>query len=330
MIMASTDKSNNISPYFILLMFLIDRPIITFCNEFMKISEGENTTMTFKYDREPGMNFKIRMGKDIFYFYYNGEIINAGLTESQQGRFAVDEYESGNSSVTVLVRIENVKREDEAKYTCEALKNRKKIINLSRTITLIVDFAMGPINCFPISNKFNIISDLWVLIECNASVGRYEDFIACYQDGEMVPSLIEYIMETVVQRVWMKRMQTVVCCSTTSTDPLNSHDCHDFIWDPVAESKVFEGDESNTPGPSSSNSTELKEMTTFSESQSTLVDHLSVTHQKTEPGHPKYVEYGYISDEICFVTALAIVIFIYSSFIGHVVFRSLTERRKMG
>ena len=207
------------------------------CNEILKFSEGENATLEFKHDLKSDLTFKIRKNQDNF--YSNEKIIYAGLTESQRNRLSVIESVIPEENyVPVVLSITNVNRHDEANYTCQFFRKSQIVESLSQTIFLLVEFPVGPVQCSRVSNELNPKFDLWIMVECNATVGRYRNYIACYQFGEPVPSVAHVSTNILVQTMWVRKTQQLFCCSSSSSNPQNGCDCHNFVWDPVTETEV--------------------------------------------------------------------------------------------
>ena len=289
------------------------------CNEILNISEGDNVTLEFKYDLEPGITFKIRINQVILYFYANGEIINAGFTESQHNRFSVIESVITDYK-SVRVSITNVSRQDEANYTCNVFRNSEILENLSQTIWLIVEFPVRPVQCSRVSNEHNPKFDLWIMVECNATVSRYRDFISCYQFGESVPSVTHLVITTIfVQTMWMRITQQLFCCSLSSSNLQNGCDCHNFVWDPVTESQV-EG--SIAPFCSTSSTNKIPEETANPLSRS----HTLITVTPSQSGGPttEAVECSHVSGGDGFKIAFFIVFFILMILLGYLCNRNKT------
>ena len=73
----------------------------------------------------------------------------------------------------------------------------------------------------------------WARIECTASKGNHQGFIACYQDGQrMLPWNLPIENDTsFIQTIWIQRNMPIFCCSITQTKQKSMCECNDFITD---------------------------------------------------------------------------------------------------
>ena len=291
------------------------------CKEILTFSEGDNVTLEFNISLESDLTLKIRINQDKLYFYSNGKIINAGLTENQQKRFSVIESEKIEENyASVGVIITNVNRQDEANYTCYFFWNSEIVENLSQTIWLIVEFPVGPVECSRVNNEFST-NDLWIMVECNATVGRYRDVISCYQFGEPVPSVTHDVSTNIfVQKMWMRKTQQLFCCSLSSSNLTNGCDCHNFVWDPVTETQV---EESIAHFCSTSSTSKITEETATPLPRSQT----SITVSPSQSGGPttQIVECSHVSGGDGFKIAFIMVLFILMILLGYLCYRNRTS-----
>ncbi|XP_041461919.1 uncharacterized protein LOC121413238 isoform X1 [Lytechinus variegatus] len=179
-------------------------------------TEGEQAEILFHYDITGIDGVYVKMSMQYRgSFYENSQMVSTGLSESQFERYQVKQILNDNI-LEVSVTILNISREDGGTYICDAYINDIKQDELTKKISLLIEYPPGKPLCNLVSSKeTNMVTSVWNIIECVAPLGNMPGKIVCFQDDEVVPPKTDLIYNAtaIEQMFWARNGKNVLCCT---------------------------------------------------------------------------------------------------------------------